>query len=276
MNRLIYLLLILGSFLLASCADKEADELRKHLQKNYKLSGKIKNLSSGSKVQYIQMEESINKQYIKELDSLINTAFERQLKQFEDDELGIWASYMNMFSWLFKSKQVWDDEMIVLSNKYFNTIDILQEQHILYLDYTKRISELRNQFIESKNIPAYSQIDLPSEKISLDSFSVHARNNIGIEVIGELLGTKLFSWFLGFVITWILVTILGLPTGPPGWLISALAFIIMLITSIVMSINNDNKLMRQIKEQHQQTLQIDTEALYRSLNENTANFYENK
>ena len=78
---------------MTSCKDKNAVTLKEKLQSEYTRSDKVTNLSSGSKVQYMQMEKSINQQYIKELDSLVNTAFVRQLERFEDEELGVLSSY---------------------------------------------------------------------------------------------------------------------------------------------------------------------------------------
>lgn len=135
MSRYISLILIFLSLLITSCKDNNADSLKNKLQSEYTLPYKVEKLSSGSKVQYIQMEKSINQQYIKDLDSLVSTAFLRQLERFEDEELGVLSSYKNMFSWLLKSKQSWDDAMIVMSNKYFNSLDVSQEQHALYLKY---------------------------------------------------------------------------------------------------------------------------------------------
>lgn len=259
---------------LCSCNNKEAEDLKNSLQKEYATPSSIISLSSGSKAQYVQMEKNINQAYVKQLDSLINTGFDRQLERFEDNELGVWSSYCNMFSWLFKSKQSWEDELNLKSSKYFNALDIEQEQNFLYLQYIDKIRNLRRQFLSQHQLPQYTQIDLPDEKISLDAFSNHSRDSIGIEIIGELLGSKLFAWFLGFVITWILVTVLGLPAGPPGWLISVISFIIIIVVSAIMSNINDSKLMDQLKEQHQQTTVLDSDHLLKELEQNTILFYE--
>ena len=40
--------------------------------------------------------------------------------------------------------------MIVMSNKYFNSLDVSQEQHALYLEYVKDIKEIRQQFLSVK------------------------------------------------------------------------------------------------------------------------------
>lgn len=274
MKYFAFLLLSIVAILFMSCDHDKADSLREHLQSDYTLSVKSEKLSSGSKAQYIQLEESINQTYVRQLDSLITTGFDRQLENFEDKELGVISGYQNMFSWLFKSKQSWEEELNLKSAVYFDPLDLEQEQNKLYLQYISKIKNLRQQFVKQQQLPDFTQFDLPQEDISLEAFSNHSRNNIGIEVIGELLGTKLFSWFLGFVITWILVTLLGLPAGPPGWLISLISFIIVIVVSAIMSYRNDAELIAQLKEQHNEISIPETNNLLKELNHNTISFYE--
>lgn len=269
MNRYALLIFVFLSLLMTSCRDKNAVALKEKLQSEYVRPDKVTNLSSGSKVQYMQMEKSINQQYIKKLDSLVNTAFIRQLERFEDEELGVLSSYKNMFSWLFKSKQSWDDAMIVMSNKYFNSLDVSQEQHVLYLEYIKDIKEIRQQFLSVKGLPSYTQFDLPSETITLDAFSNHSRNNLVIEF-----GTELFGWFLGFVLIQIILLFVDKIAGPWGCLIDVIVFIIIVVVSVFMSISNDTKLIKSLEDQHKQTVKYDYEILLKSLNSNTVKFYE--
>ena len=266
-----YALLLLSTLVLLfnSCSDDNAEALKEHLQAGYTLSVNPKKLSSGSKAQYIQLEKTINQSYVKDLDSIVNTSFERQLEKFEDEELGVWSSYMNMFSWLFKSKQTWDDEMIVLSNKYFNTLDINQEQHALYMKYIDDIENIRKQFIKTNSLPSYTQINLPSEKITLDSFSGHTRNNLVIEF-----GSELFSWFLGFAIVQIVLLFVDKIAGPWGCLIDVIVFIVIIIISVIMANSNDSKLIDSLKEQQTQTIKYDSGNILKSLDENTIIFYE--
>ena len=270
MNRYGLLIFAFLSLLITSCKDENAVALKEKLQSEYAQFDKVAHLSSGSKVQYMQMEKSINQQYIKDLDSLINTAFARQLERFEDEELGVLSGYKNMFSWLFKSKQSWDDAMIVMSNKYFNSLDVSQEQHALYLEYIKDIKEMRQQFLSVKGLPSYTQIDLPSETITLDAFSNHSRNNVVIEF-----GTELFGWFLGFVLIQIILLFVDKIAGPWGCLIDVIVFIIIVVVSVFMSSSNDTKLIESLEKQHNQTVRYDYETLLKSLNNNTAKFYEN-
>lgn len=269
MNRYALLIFVFLSLLMTSCRDKNAVALKEKLQSEYVRPDKVTNLSSGSKVQYMQMEKSINQQYIKKLDSLVNTAFIRQLERFEDEELGVLSSYKNMFSWLFKSKQSWDDAMIVMSNKYFNSLDVSQEQHALYLEYVKDIKEIRQQFLSVKGLPSYTQIDLPSETITLDAFSNHSRNNLVIEF-----GTEIFGWFLGFVLVQIILLFIDKIAGLWGCLIDIIVFIIIVVISVFMSISNDTTLIKSLEDQHKQTVKYDYEILLKSLNSNTVKFYE--
>ncbi|MDE6649545.1 MAG: hypothetical protein K2K45_06425 [Muribaculaceae bacterium] len=268
MNKLVLLTLL--AILFVSCNNNEADALREHIQSDYTVTINANKLSSGSKAQYIQLEKSINQSYTKDLDSLVNTAFERQLERFEDKELGVWNSYMNMFSWLFKSKQSWNDEMNILSNRYFNSLDIHQEQHILYENYLKGIKNIRQQFISGKGLPAYTQIDLPSEKISLDTLSEYSRNNIVIEF-----GTQLFEWLLTFIIIQIVLLFVDKIAGPWGCLIDIIVFLIIIVISMILANSNDSKLIDSLREQQAHTIKYDTKSITTSLDDNTVRFYEN-
>lgn len=270
MNRLPITICLLLSILLLSCSDKKAEELKANIQSDYTLSKKKQKLSSGSKTQYLQMEETLNRIYVKNLDSIVNTAFSRQLNEFEENELGVISGYKHMFSWLFQSKQSWDDEMQVLSNKYFNSLDVNQEQHALFTDYIRNIKNLREQFVSSRGLPNYTQIDLPKEKITLDSLSEHTRNNIIIEF-----STNLFQWFLGLIILQTILLFVDKIAGPIGCLIDIIVLIIIIIISIIMSNSNDSKLLEDLNNQHTQSVKFDSDALLKELDNNSIKFYEN-
>lgn len=270
-ENVIFLLL---SFIFVACGNKDEAKLRDLLQEEYSNTTSIKKLSSGSKAQYIQMEEAINKRYVRELDSLVNTYFDRQLEKFEDHELGLWNTYMNMFSWLFRSKDGWNEELNLISKKYFNNLDSQQEQNKLYNDYANQIKGLRQQFLKSHNLPTYRQIDIPSEEISLEKFMEHARNNAGIEILSEFLGGTLFAWLLGIFLTWLCVTVLGLAAGPPGWVADLIIFVVVLIISVILTSINDSRLTNNLREQHEEIVQVDNTSLLNELNSNTIKFYE--
>lgn len=274
MNRILVGICIVF-FIICSCKNKESEELANSLQKEYSSPQSIKKLSSGSKAQYIVMEKNVNQRYVNQLDSLINTGFDRQIEKFEDQEMGVISGYRNMLTWLFKSKQSWEDELRLKSSKYFNPLDIAQEQNVLFSQYVEKIKNLRQQFLVQQNLPKYAQYDLPKEDISLAAFSNYSRDNIGIEIIGELLGSELFSWFLGLLILWILSNIgLVMPEKKFGCLVSFLTFIIVIVISVILSCRNDAKLLNQLKEQHQETSIMDSNKLLEELNHNTTIFYE--
>ena len=212
----------------------------------------------------------MNQAYVRSLDSILNTAFDRQIETFEENELGVIAGYKHMFSWLFQSKQSWDDDMKVLSNKYFNNLDIQQEQHALYTSYVTDIKNLREQFITANGLPAYTQIDLPSDKITLESLSDHTRNNILIEF-----STQLFEWFIGFIILQIILLFVDKIAGPFGCLIDIIVFIIIIVISVLMSNSNDSKLMDSLREQHMESVEFNSDNLLNTLDANTIKFYEN-
>ena len=261
------------------CDNKESKELKKSLQKEYSSPHEIKKLSSGIKAQYIQMEGAINKRYVKNLDSLINHSFDIQLARFEDRELGIWNGYMNMFAWIFKSREAWEEELILIGNKYFNNLDIQQSQYELYQVYTSQIKELRDQFIFKSNLPSYTPINLPSEEISIESLISHSGKNLGGEIIDlsadiflELTIVK--GVLIGFL-TWLLGLIgITLSRKVLGIIIGVILFLLGLIGSIIYTNHNDNILIKNLKDQHEQTVSIDTNLLLQNLNNNTIHFYE--
>lgn len=274
MNRstitIISVLSIILSFFVGACSDKKSEDLKTHIQAEYTTPTKKKKLTSGSKALYLETEQSMNQAYVRSLDSILNTAFDRQIETFEENELGVIAGYKHMFSWLFQSKQSWDDDMKVLSNKYFNNLDIQQEQHALYTSYVTDIKNLREQFITANGLPAYTQIDLPSDKITLESLSDHTRNNILIEF-----STQLFEWFIGFIILQIILLFVDKIAGPFGCLIDIIVFIIIIVISVLMSNSNDSKLMDSLREQHMESVEFNSDNLLNTLDANTIKFYEN-
>lgn len=272
MKRFHLLFYIILSLVFVSCGNKDEEELRQKIQEEYSTTT-IKKLSSGSKAQYIQMEQALNKRYVRELDSLANTFFDRQLENFEEHELGIWNSFMNMFSWLFKSKDSWDEELNLISKKYFNTLDSQQEQNKLYNQYVTQIRGLRQQFMRSHNLPAYQQFDIPQEAISLDKMAEHSRNNLVIEILGEFLGSDLFKWLLTIAIASFL-SLFGISVPGPGWVLTGVTILISIIVSIILTMCNDSRLIDNLKEQHQETVQIDNQIILDELNQNTVKFYE--
>lgn len=251
------------------CSDKREDMLFQYVRSEYQEDLEIQPFSSGVKAQYIHMEQMLNKKYVSNLAVLMNSRFDRQLEVFENNELGFWKCYMNMLSWLFQSKQSWDDEMVVLSNKYFNSLDDQQEQYELFLQYSRKVKELRSQFKKENNLPFYKQLDLPIQDVSLGFWKGHTRNNIIIE-----LGTELFSWFLGFIILQVVLLIFDGVSSGAGCIIHLVVAFICIIASFIMTTVNDNKLIDSLKLQHKESTDYDYNVIFDSLSLNTIHFYE--
>lgn len=87
-------------------------------------------------------------------------------------------------------------------------------------------------------------------------------------------GTELFGWFLGFVLVQIILLFVDKIVGPWGCLIDVIVFIIIVAVSIFMSSSNDTKLIESLEKQYKQTIKYDYKTLLKSLDNNTAKFYE--
>ena len=121
-----------------------------------------------------------------------------------------------------------------------------------------------------RRLPAYTQLDLPSSKISLDFLAEHSRNNLVIEF-----GTELFSWLLAFIIVQFVLLFVDKIAGHWGCLIDIIAFVIILATSVIMTTINDSKLIASLRSQYNQSeLHYNSEEIVKSLNENRELFYE--
>ncbi|MRM83898.1 hypothetical protein [Riemerella anatipestifer] len=218
-----------------------------------------------------EIEKQINEKYIEDLKRIVDGGFEKQLEYFEKEELGVFASYGYMFSYIFSSKQTWEDKLRVKSDKYFNNISTEQEINLLYNEYRNDVGNLRNQFlVKNKNVgklERFQKLDIPNELVTLNVIREHSRNNLIIE-FGEGVLELLFGLFIG----WIIVSIVGsVTTGP---VIPIISFIITFIISIALSIYNDNKLLDKLREQKKSEISIDYTSIKKKLEANTSKFYD--
>lgn len=225
--------------------------------------------------QYQEIELNFNKRYVSDLEGLINSAFDKQLQHFEDEELGFFAGFGYMFSYIFKSKQDWEDEMQLKSKKYFGSINVEQDAYDLFLSYQNDISNLRKRFrsrSKDNKLPVQQNLNLPDKRISLGVLSSHSRNNIAIEIISEGI-EKLASLLIYPFIAWIL-SLLFPKFGMVGCVTSIIVFIISIAFSIIISMWNDNSLIEKLREQNKEQIAIDYQKILNELNNNTHRFYE--
>lgn len=249
-----------------SCSDPEIEALRQKANDGYRLTPE--DMATGSKLtkaQYKEIELSYNKKYVDDLKELLNNSFEKQLEEFEDGELGFWATYSHSFSYIFQSRQTREDNMRVKTQKYFNTMDVEQDAQELFLLYREDVENLRaryaNNMLQGQEMPT---LDLPKQQIELVNMDEYARNNIIIDIFADIA-----VW----IVIILVVSIIGLFVGigaPPIWLVT----IICIIVSIILSIHNDNKLLDALREQNTTEMTQDYDAILNELNNNTIKFYD--
>ena len=275
MNRLFFFLISCVFFV--SCSNEDDEKLRSIVDSNIQIteSDTIKD-SEFELAQYKTEELELNKIFVSDLEHLINSAYEKQLENFEEEELGFIAGYGYMFSYLFKSKQGWEDEMRLKSGKYFGSLNIEQNAYSLFESYQKDVSNLRKRFwnrSNNKTLPLHPKLNLPDKRISLGELTYHSRNNVIIEIISEGL-EKMATWLIYPFIVWALS--LFFPAfGKVGCIAKIIVFFITIMLSVVISIWNDNSLLEKLREQTKEQVTLDYQNILKELNNNTQKFYEN-
>lgn len=267
MKKKIIEIFFLSCFIiLSSCINEAEKELKDKLSKPLQAPNASLSITSSLVTQYKEVELSHNENFVLRLKELIDNSFEKQLEEFEDNELGFWANYEHMFNYLFLNNQKLHDNWQVKSSKYFNSLDVEIKATELYNDYLKDIKNIRANFYKikkQKSLPEYQKLNLPKQDIYLGSLQKHSRNNLIIE-----LGTELVIWIIILGIVAIISFIIAIPTGG----LSLIVTILTIIASIILSISNDNKLLNSLRDQHTST-QIEYMIILEELNKNTHEFY---
>lgn len=275
MNRLFFFLISCVYFV--SCSNEDEEKLRSLVNRDIQItvSDSIKD-TEFALAQYEREELELNKIFISDLERLINSAYDKQLEHFEEEELGFIAGYGYMFSYLFESKQGWEDEMRLKSEKFFGSLNIEQDAYTLFKSYQKDVSNLRKRFwnrSNSKTLPFHQKLNLPDKRISLGELTIHSRNNIIIEIISEGL-EKMATWLIYPFIVWAL-SLLFPAFGKVGCIAKIIVFIITIILSAAISMWNDNRLIEKLREQNKEQVALDYQIILKELNNNTRKFYEN-
>ena len=254
--------------LLCSCVDKEGQELKSRLSQPISNPSPTGNFSQATIQQYRDAELAFNQHYVNELKKTLDNSFEKQLDNFEKNELGFFSSYESMFHYIFWSKQKFEDSWKVKSSRYFNTIDVENDALACYEDYILDVSSIRKNFYQKKNdvaLPEMARLDLPELDLYLGDLNDHSRNNLIIEV-----GVEALVWILVLLILFLLSLIIAVPTGGLSLIVTVLTIII----SVWLSIANDNKLLNSLRDQNAIVMQADYISILDSLNENTYCFYD--
>ncbi len=268
MNRLIRIsFAIILAISTVSCTDKDAKELKEKLSKPIVVPTANRKLSKASIKQYRDAELAYNERYVADLKKTLDNSFEKQLDNFDDNELGFFSSYGNMFDYIFMCKEKFEDSWKVKSTKYFNSLDIENDALDCYDSYIKDVSAIRSNFYQKKHsdsLPSMAKLDLPTQDIYLGDIKTHSRNNLIIEV-----GVEALVWILVLLVLFIISLIVAVPTGG----LSLIVTIITIIVSVILSMANDKKLLNSLREQNTVVMEADYSAILKSLNENTYKFY---
>lgn len=260
--------------LFIGCKDAKEEALRQSVKSEITAQNtKQKTLGNTLEINK-DIEIKINKKYVDDLKKIVDNGFENQLAYFEEEELGFLATYGNMFSYIFSSRQSWEDKLRLKTDKYFSPISTEKEVNNLYADYQKDIKNLRNQFLVNNPTigmhQKFQNLEIPSKDITLKALDNHSRNNIVLGAL-EMMETKLIMLFCNFII-WLVGFILGIPLS--GGLLSKTLTIICFIISVFASIYNDNQLLDKIREQNATKVHIDYTAIQNQLDTNTIKFYD--
>lgn len=266
------LLIAVLCIVFAACKSDEEKKLAASVSQELTLSAddKIANAEAGVVEQYKEQELQLNNDYVKRLKEQPQKSFEKQLEVFEDNELGVMKSYANMFRYFLKSKEQWDDDLIVKSNKYFNSLEIESDIEALTQRHLADVKAIRERFVMAKlNLPTVDKVSIPQQEVSLGGFLNHTRNNIGIEI-----GTEILEWLLGLLIVFVVQFFVNKITGVFGCLIDIVVAIVILIISVFLSSHNDNKLLDSLRTQNQKEYTLNEKAILESINRNTIQFYD--
>lgn len=257
--------------LFIGCKDAKEEALRQSVKSEITAQNtKQKTLGNTLEINK-DIEIKINEKYVDDLKKIVDNGFENQLAYFEEEELGFLATYGNMFSYIFSSRQSWEDKLRLKTDKYFSPISTEKEVNNLYADYQKDIKNLRNQFLVNNPTigmhQKFQNLEIPSKDITLKALDNHSRNNVALEIAEWVL-----EWLFGLFIVWLVVTILGVPLS--GGVVSLISTIIFLVISVFASIYNDNQLLDKIREQNATKVHIDYTAIQNQLDTNTIKFYD--
>lgn len=254
---------------LCSCTSDDEKALKEKLASTSSLEQKIpKKLDNSIINEYREAELDINRRYVAEINTIISEDLDNKLEDFEDNELGFIESYVHMYKTLVDSKEDLADYWNIKKSKYFTPQSTLIKLHEAYTSYNTDVQRLRSQISKSpkcKSIPKEVRFNIPDQEVSLSKMSEHSYINLVIEF-----GLDIAIGILILLIILIL-SIFGIAAKKPsGWII----LIIVLIVSVSLSLWNDNRMINSIREQYEETTEIDDNELLEQLDKSTNQFYD--
>ncbi|MBQ0116026.1 MAG: hypothetical protein KBT10_09185 [Bacteroidales bacterium] len=258
---------------ISACSNSDEEKLRTEILETSSSSAihKKSPISDVTISQSKDYELKLNKKYVADLQNLVENSFEEQLTKFEDQELGVIASYRYMFKYLSYSDTEWNDLQAQLSDRYFNTLQVQQKTFELGKRYQNDIIQLRSRFYSNKNklnAPQIHMLNLPKSDVYLGELDSHSGTNLVVEI-----GTTILDILLGTLITWFVFNILGCLSGCGEFVVFIITTIIVIIVSVMCTNYNDGKIIDALRQQKQEQI-IDYSSIEQTLNNNTISFYE--
>ena len=279
MKRIFLLVIFVSSLFICSCTNDKAKQLQSKFNEELKVETQYKrgNKAKVAAAQYAEMEHNLNNKFVNDLSSMIENSFEKQLEEFEDEELGFFSNIGYAWDLVFVSEKKRNEKLSLKTNKYFNTMDVEQEALSMYRNHVAEIQKLRSSFYTNKRSVKMSEniyLDLPKETIDLEGMQKHTVNNMVMAFSEGILGW-IIAFVLGFIIAFIL-TFFGIFVEQDGCIvkgIGGIASVVTLAGMILLSIRNDNKVLDSLREQHTE-FTLDYETILNDLDKNTIEFYE--
>lgn len=279
MKRMLLLSIVVSSLFICGCINEEAKQLQSKFNEEIKVEtqykrGKKAKVAAG---QYAEMEHNLNNKFVSDLSLMIENSFEKQLEEFEDEELGIFSNIGYALELIFVSEKKRNEKLSLKANKYFNTMDVEQEALNMYRNHVSEIQKLRSSFYTNKknvNMAENIYLDLPKETIDLGGMQKHTINNMVMAFSDGILGW-IIAFVLGFIIAFVL-SFFGIFVEQDGCAVKAIGGIAVVVTFIgmlLLSIRNDNSVLDSLREQHTE-FALDYESILNDLDENTIKFYE--
>lgn len=279
MKRMLLLSIVVSSLFICGCINEEAKQLQSKFNEEIKVETQYKRGKKAkvAATQYAEMEHNLNNKFVTDLSLMIENSFEKQLEEFEDEELGIFSNIGYALELIFVSEKKRNEKLSLKANKYFNTMDVEQEALNMYRNHVSEIQKLRSSFYTNKknvNMAENIYLDLPKETIDLGGMQKHTINNMVMAFSDGILGW-IIAFVLGFIIAFVL-SFFGIFVEQDGCAVKAIGGIAVVVTFIgmlLLSIRNDNSVLDSLREQHTE-FALDYESILNDLDENTIKFYE--
>lgn len=269
-NSFIHKALMLLCVVIVSCASNgEEEALKELMSKPIKSTTEIPQGKYNAKTLarlYMDQELAMNEVLIHKLELTAEHAFEKQLATFEDEELGFFQDFGNMFAYIVRSDESLKEEWKLKQGKYFSELSAKADYPNLTKAHAQDVNNLRKQFEKGLNSIVETNAStqpIHVDRVDLSGMVAHARNNVAFELVESILG----KLGIAAIITSALALFIGQRAG------GVIASILLFIFSIIASNWNDRRVISGIREQYHHR-KVSYDDLRKSLNNQTMETYQ--